>query len=271
MARRLALFLILWVGIADHPEAAEPAVYEAYAVRYGSLKGYPVAQLVQGAEAGLQLDIAMMVWVLKGPGRTILVDSGFYRPRYLEENPGLADYVRPDEAVARLGIKPGDVTDIIITHTHWDHLDGADLFPRATTWIQRAEYEHYTARPRPAEHLAALVRLHEAGRVRLVDGDAREILPGVKVYTGGKHTFESEYVGVITRAGTMVIASDNLYLYENLDKHVPIAATLDAAANLAAQDRMKQIASNPRLIIPGHDPEVFARFGKVAAGVVRLD
>ena len=69
----------------------------------------------------------------------------------------------------------------------------------------------------------------------------------------------------------MVIASDNVYLYENLDKHVPIAQTFDAKSNLAAQDRMKQLASSPRLIIPGHDPEVFVRFPKPGNGVARLE
>ena len=163
---------------------------------------------------------------------------------------------------------------------HSDHVDGADLFPKAQIWIQKEEYAHYaekTGRPdggRPGsepEYIRALVRLNTLGRVHLVDGDAREIIPGVTVYTGGKHTFASQYVGVNTKAGTVVIASDNVYTYENLEKHVPIAATLDAKSNLAAQDRMKKIASNPRLIIPSHDPEVFVRFPKPGNGVARLE
>ena len=115
------------------------------------------------------------------------------------------------------------------------------------------------------------MKLNTQGRVSLVDGDAKEILPGVTVYTGGRHTFASQYVGVNTRAGRMVIASDNVYLYENLDKHAPIAQTFDARSNLAAQDRMKQLATNPRLIIPGHDPSVFDRFPKPGNGVARLE
>jgi hypothetical protein len=75
---------------------------------------------------------------------------------------------------------------------------------------------------------------------------------------------------VKTRGGTIVLASDNMYLYENLDRRVPIAQTLDAASNLAAQDRMRTIASELRLIVPGHDPEVFTRFPRVADGVVRI-
>jgi glyoxylase-like metal-dependent hydrolase (beta-lactamase superfamily II) len=76
---------------------------------------------------------------------------------------------------------------------------------------------------------------------------------------------------VKTAHGTVVLASDNMYLYENLDKHVPIAATLDANSNLRAQDRMKTLATKPEWIVPGHDPAEFTRFTKVADGVVRID
>jgi glyoxylase-like metal-dependent hydrolase (beta-lactamase superfamily II) len=286
MPRRHTLALIIMVGIGASSSlaarASEPPLYEVYAVRYATLRDFPVSALVMGAEAGRKLDIAMMVWVLKGPdGRTVLVDAGFYRPRLFDEWKGrIADFSRPDKALEPLGIKPEQVTDVIVTHIHWDHADGVDLFPKAQVWIQKDEFTHYTRNVKSPggqdgdvapNHLAALVKLNDQGRLHLVDGDAREILPGIVVYTGGRHTFASQYVGVMTKAGRMVIASDNLYLYENLDKHVPIAQTLDAKSNLAAQDRMKQLAASPRLIIPGHDPAVFIRFPKPGHGVARLE
>ncbi len=273
-------FLILALaGPLAGAQAAETPVYEVYAVRYAKLVGFRVANLVQGADPGRKLDIAMTVWVLKGPdGRTVLVDAGFYRPPFV--GPNVAEYIRPDRALEPLGITPEQISDIVVTHMHWDHVDGVDLFPKARVWIQKDEYEHYTreARQPGGDHkeqvpgyLRAMMKLNDEGRVTLVDGDAREIIPGITVYTGGRHTFASQYAGVNTRAGRVVIASDNLYLYENLDKHVPIAQTFDARANLAAQDRMKQLAASPRLIIPGHDPEVFVRFPKPGNGVARLD
>ena len=275
---RSFLILVLAASLAE-AQVGEPPVYEVYAVRYAKLLGFGVANLVQGADRGRKLDIAMTVWVLKGSdGRTILVDAGCYRPPYVHGN--LTDYTRPDKALKPLGITPEQVTDVIVTHMHWDHADGADLFPKARVWIQSDEYDYYTreARQPLGDHrdtapgyVLAMIKLNSEGRVRMVGGDAKEIIPGVTVYTGGRHTFASQYVGVNTRAGRMVIASDNLYLYENLDKHVPIAQTFDARANLAAQDRMKQLAASPRLIIPGHDPEVFARFPKPGNGVARLD
>jgi glyoxylase-like metal-dependent hydrolase (beta-lactamase superfamily II) len=283
MARRLAMVLLIMAGVVGlggaGTRAGESPVYEVYAVRYATLPGFGVANLVQGADRGRKLDIAMCVWVLKGPGRrTVLVDAGFYRPPYV--NRDVADYTRPDKALKPLGIAPEQVTDVIVTHMHWDHADGVDLFPKARVWIQKEEYDYYTREARrpvgdrkePAEvYVQAMVKLHGEGRVNLVDGDAKEIIPGVTVYTGGRHTFASQYVGVNAEAGRLVIASDNLYLYENLDKHVPIAQTFDAEANLAAQDRMKRLAASPRLIIPGHDPEVFARFPKPGGGVARIE
>ncbi len=188
-----------------------------------------------------------------------------------------ADYMRPDSAVAMAGVNAADITDVVISHIHWDHFDGADLFPNARIWIQREEVEHHVdsaggVRDRTINRLDAtmLHELRRAGRLQLVNGDAQMILPGVRVYTGGKHTFASQYVGVRTAQGTVIIASDNAYLYENFEKRVPIAQTLDAASNLAAQDRMRTLASNARLIVPGHDPGVFRMFDAVNARVVRV-
>jgi glyoxylase-like metal-dependent hydrolase (beta-lactamase superfamily II) len=248
-----------------------------YAVRYGTLPAFPVRSLIAGADSARRLDIALMVWLLRAPGRTVLVDAGFHREKFVQRwKP--TDYVKPSDAVAGAGVRPEDVTDIVVTHVHWDHMDGLDLFPRARIWIQRAEYEHHVGADgralQPAvdrEDAEMLARLFTAGRVTLVDGDAREIMPGVTVYTGGKHTFASQYVGVRTRAGTAVIASDNAYLYENLARGLPIAQTLDAASNLAAQARMRTLATDPRLVVPGHDPEVFRRFPMVSARVARIE
>jgi len=116
-----------------------------------------------------------------------------------------------------------------------------------------------------------LFALHAAGRVTLVDGDAQSIAPGIAVYTGGKHTYASQYAGVQTRSGTVILASDNVYLHENLERHAAIAQTLDAASNLAAQERMTSLASALRLIVPGHDPAIFDRFPTLGPGVARID
>jgi glyoxylase-like metal-dependent hydrolase (beta-lactamase superfamily II) len=274
----LGLGLVVLLGVAVLSAAPQPKpTFTVSAVRFGTLT-YPVRNLIAGGEPGRTIDLAMMVWLLRGSdGRVVLVDAGFYRDRLVQRwKP--ADFQKPSDAVAAAGVPPEQVTDIIISHIHWDHMDGVDLFPRARVWVQREEYEYYVAddgTPKRSgiepEDAAMLARLRAEGRVTLVDGDAKELFPGVTVYTGGKHTFASQYVGVRSPAGTVIIASDNVYLYENLDRRVPIAQTLDAASNVAAQARMLSLVTSPRLIVPGHDPAVFTRFPLPGKGVARIE
>ena len=253
-------------------------IYEVYAIRYAVLPDFSVAGLVAGADGQRKIDIAMMVWLIRGGGRNVLVDTGFYRPQFFKSWK-VRDFVRPDDAVAHAGPRSQDITDVILSHAHWDHADGADLFPKAQIWIQKDEYRYYTSDAwQPGgkhggidpDDVQMLVGFNTAGRLHLVDGD-QEILPGIRVYTGGRHTYASQYVSVPTRSGTIVLASDNMYLYENLEKRAPIAQTFDAASNLKAQDRMKEIAGDPKRVVPGHDPAVMTRFLQVTPGVVRLD
>lgn len=257
--------------------------YEIYGVRFAGLEGFPMNALVLHADSTRKQELAFIVWALRPAGDTkhaILFDAGFYRDKFVTSwKP--TNFQKPSEAIAKIGLTPDEVTDIIISHIHWDHLDGADLFPRARVWIQKDEYDHYVdAEGHPksktidSADATMLARLNHAGRVKLIDGDGKEILPGITVYTGGRHTYASQYIGVKTQKGTVVLASDNAYTYENLNQHAPIAQTFspaDTIANVAAQDRMRHIASDPRLIVPGHDPEIFTRFPTPGSGVAKIE
>src|SRR5215475_10801606 len=274
----LALFLTAAVPQENAKAKARPT-YEVYALRYATIPDFPVAALVKGAESTRKLDIAMMVWLVRGNGHLVLVDSGFYREQFFKQWK-VKDFIKPSEVLTPLGIKPEDITDVIISHMHWDHADGIDLFPKARVWIQKDEYVYYTGEAWQSrkthggiepEDVMALVKLNLEGRVKLINGDDQETMIGVRCYTGGRHTYASQFVGVDTKGGVVVVASDNLYLYENLEKRAAIAQTLDADSNLKAQERMKSLASDARLIVPGHDPLVFTRFPKPGGGVAKIE
>jgi glyoxylase-like metal-dependent hydrolase (beta-lactamase superfamily II) len=271
-------FIALALSLVVRLPAQSPK-FEVYAVRFATIANFRVASLVADADPARRLDIAMMIWVLKGAGnRVAIVDSGFHRDQYFTQF-AVKDYIKPSDAIAPLGLRADQVTDLVISHMHWDHAGGIDLFPNARVWIQKDEYAYYTSDAWQARNthggidpddVVELVKRNIAGKVAFVKGDEAASFPGVTFNVGGKHTWASQYVTVRTENANIVLASDNMYLYENMDAHKPIAQTLDAASNLRAQDRMRTLASDPRLVVPGHDPAVFDRFPHVTDRIVQI-
>jgi hypothetical protein len=95
----------------------------------------------------------------------------------------------------------------------------------------------------------------------LVDGDNVEIFPGIRAYTGARHTYASQYLRVEGNP-PFVLASDNCYFYLNLSLHLPSATFSDAdhPANIAAQSRMIELAGSVNRVVPGHDALQFQKF-----------
>ena len=147
--------------------------------------------------------------------------------------------------------------------------------------MQKDEFEYYTGEAWQsrnthggidADDVLEMVKRNTMGRVTLVRGEDETAISGIGFHIGGEHTWQSQFVSVQTRAGsTVVLASDNVYLYENLDTHKAIAQTLDADSNLRTQDRMRSLASALKLVVPGHDPAVFDRFPHISDRIVKIE
>ena len=117
-----------------------------------------------------------------------------------------------------------------------------------------------------------LLSLNLQGSLVLVDGDDKEIMPGIKVYTGSRHSFNSQYVLVTTAGSHIVITSDNAKFYYNLEhlQSVPVGGTFDTAAYVKAMRRMTTLVTDTALVIPGHDALLFTRFPIVEKGIARI-
>jgi glyoxylase-like metal-dependent hydrolase (beta-lactamase superfamily II) len=271
-----AVFMVAAIAI---PSRAATPEYSIQAIRYATSPGVPLSELIVGLPADRKndkVDIAMVVWLIRGGGHTILFDSGFHRDTYKNEF-AMKDFLRPDEAVKLAGVQPEQVTDIVISHAHWDHMGGIDLFPKAQIWIQAEEYRYYTGDAwQPGGHhggidppdVQALLTANTEGRLHLVHGDNVELFPGIRAYTGSRHTFASQFLRVEGKP-TYVLASDNVYFYLNLSLHLASATFSDAdhAANIANQERMIKLAGSADRVLPGHDGLQFEKFptqGRVA-------
>jgi len=280
--KKLALLIPL-LSVLTLSTFAQAPDYEVYALRYASMRNRTATSVWSlNAPATDSVRIDFVIWLIKGSnGKNILVDAGFLNdvPEAREFEP--VNYIRPDSAVMKLGIKPGEISDIIFSHPHWDHIDGVGLFPNAHIWIQKDDYNYFIgALPQKPDanagynkrDITKMMELNKAGKVTLVDGDNKELMPGIRVYTGSRHTYNSQYVQVTTGADRIILASDNIWIYYSLEHMVPasVGGTLDPAGYVKAMHRMKTLVSDPKYIIPGHDARMFTLFPKVMDGVVRI-
>jgi len=280
--KNIILFVLIAL-IASIKSWAQPEKYEVYAVRFASSDtAWPVSMWVDKGPQKDSVNIDFMIWLIKGNGRNILVDAGFLNDIPDAKEFDVVKYVRPDSALLTTGLKAADITDIILSHPHWDHIDGIDLFPNAQLWMQQNDFFYFIgpAWQKGGAHggfnkreVHKLIDKNLAGKLSLVNGDNQEIIPGIKVFTGSKHTFESQYVLVETGKKKIILASDNIWVYYSLEHMLPASAggTFDPPGYVAAMRRMKTLASDPKYIIPGHDDAIFSKFRAVKPGVVKIE
>jgi glyoxylase-like metal-dependent hydrolase (beta-lactamase superfamily II) len=280
MKKNIVFVLILIGGFYSAWSQAE--IYKVYALRFAALAHpSPISDWVDKGPKTDSVNINFMVWLIRGNGKNILVDAGFLRGIPDGGDFPLASYTRPDSTLLKVGLKPEDITDIILSHPHWDHIDGIGLFPNAHIWIQKEDYNYFVGAAWQTggnnggfnkRDVKMLLDLNLAGKVTLVDGDDKELMPGIKVYTGSRHTFNSQYVLVQTGTNKVLLASDNIWVYYSLEHLMPPSpgGTWDPAGFVRSMQRMKTLVSDVKFIIPGHDARVFSRFPSVSDGVVEI-
>jgi glyoxylase-like metal-dependent hydrolase (beta-lactamase superfamily II) len=276
MIKKLIIAVILFlIGLPSICQNGD--VYQVFAVKFRDAWNIPAKEMIDGANPKDSVRGCNMVWLLKGEnGRNILVDAG-----YLDTSKTVdRNYVRPDIVLQRINVSPNDITDLIITHPHFDHIGGINLFPKAKVWIQKEDFDYFVGEswqekgnPMGFEKndVRNLIEINLQGRLKFVKGDNIEIIPGIRVFTGSKHTFENQYLLVNSKTDKVLIASDAIWFYYNLN-HLLAARTyvMDSKAYVEAMKRMKTLVTNPDLIIPGHDDLVFSRFPTVAEWIVKI-
>jgi glyoxylase-like metal-dependent hydrolase (beta-lactamase superfamily II) len=255
------------------------SIWEVHAIKYADRNARTRADSFifdDNHDAPHAMDYYM--WLLRDGTRNILVDTGYDNDEAAARDRPIR--LDPVAALAPLGLTPEDITEVIVTHLHYDHAGGLHLFPNATLHLQEAEMAfatgpcmcHDTLRmPYTADHVCEAIKRLYSGKVRFYAGDA-EVAEGVTVHCIGGHSRGLQAVRVMTQSGWMVLASDAAHFYENLFDRKPFPIVVDLQNMLEGFERLTELASAPQLIIPGHDPLVRDYFPVCAAPHIhRLD
>ena len=269
--------------------SSAPDIYEVFIIEYARSKDQPVASLLLGVYDQGNVDLPFSFVLAKNDQRVVLVDTGFMRAgsgEAMAEKFAIADWVSPLRLLATLGVTPEQVTDIVLTHAHYDHMGSIEKFPHAHIYLQKRELLQWVevmALPKQFGFLTAALDpddIHEllfaasAHRVTLLEGDQHNVLPGIHVVLGAdSHTFGSQYVRINTRErGEVIVAGDCAYSYANftgLDgsgTYIPLGFGVGSHyESLKVIDRMMQdVGGDLGRVIVLHDFERWTRFSEVA-------
>ena len=214
--------------------------------------------------------MAYFFWVLEGGGRVLLVDSGFDPD--VGRRRGRTPLIGQRDALEGIGVDPAAVEVVIVTHMHYDHIGGLDLFPQAELIVPQPELEFWTSpmarRRQFAAHVeeAEIAYVRDAvaeGRVRETQG-GEEVAPGVRLIAVGGHSPGQQMVVVETASGPLLITSDAVHFYEELELDRPFGVCADLEAMYRAYDVVRRLeAERGVAVVPSHDPLVLERYAAV--------
>lgn len=260
-------------------ESGKP-VYQIHALQYATLPAFPKSLIVYGVGFDEMIEnFPFYFWVVEGNGKKICVDCGYAADGWAEENFGMINYQSPKEVLAKINLTPEEITDVIITHIHWDHAGNIPAFPNAKVWIQSdelefaagqgTEYKIASEHIRP-KHVKDLLDAKKAGHLNIVNGD-QTIFPGIDAYKLPEaHTHSAQFLVVNTPSRPVVLASDIIYLYENLETETPNGIGLSLIGMEAGIKMVKKYSDDLDYIIPGHDRLVLEKFERVADGAAKI-
>ena len=185
-----------------------------------------------GAENKLR-PIVFRVYLIRAENRLILVDAG------CETMPGfvMTDFIGPVKALNNIGISPDEITDLIITHAHHDHIECAKYFKNAALYIQKDEYE------------AGKGYLTENLNIRTFEEEI-QICDGIKAVKIGGHSKGSSIVEITDSDNKYIIAGDECYMRDCLANQIPTGSSYNPEKS---RDFVKKYGNGEYTVLLCHD------------------
>lgn len=227
---------------------------------------------IHPADNANRIKLATRILIIKGNNRIILVDSGvgikantIFKDRYAvnQANGGLVENLK------KIGIKKEEVTDVILSHLHFDHAGGLTYyedsktisltFPNATHYAQRSQYE-WGLNPPIREKASFMqddfVPIEKSKKLKLLDGSG-ELFPGIVIMVSDGHTKGMQLTKVTSSNGTIVHCADLIPLHSHI--RLSFSMAYDVAPLVQVEEKKKlleQASANDWILFFEHDPLV---------------
>jgi len=257
--------------------------YEIHAVNMGSisLDGGPLFGLVPKtiwnefypADDQNRISVALRSLLIKGNGKTILLDAGIGNKFDEKERSiyNIPDDFRPlREILSDYEVSPDDVTDFIFTHLHFDHAGGATIrnqkdckptFPNAVYYVQQSQWEmsiNPGIRYRASYHEEDYIPIKDAGQIKLLCGDV-ELYPGIEILVSDGHTPGLQMLKVSDGSTTLFFCSDAVPLASHLRLNYGMGFDINPVMLISEKEKfLKKAYDEEWIICFQHDPYIEA-------------
>ncbi len=162
------------------------------------------AMILRGGDRGRAVPIDFILYLIEVGERKLLVDAGCVTMPGFE----MQDFIGPIAALRDVGIKPEEITDVLITHAHHDHIECVGAYPNATVTIQIDEWE------KGKRYFSEQSAVH-------IFVDSIEIMEGIKMQRIGGHSVGSSVVHIRDGAYEYVIVGDECYKSVCVERGIP--------------------------------------------------
>lgn len=256
--------------------------FEIIALKYAHLGDrHPGENFILADPHEFASDLDYFVWVLRRGEETYLIDTGFAQEAATRRKRNLLR--NPAAALPLIGLSAERITNVILTHLHYDHAGNLDRFPNARFHLQDLDMRYATGRcmchatlraPFDLQDILKMVEHVFQDRAAFHDGDT-EIAPGLTLHRVGGHSAGLQVARVWTKRGWVVVASDASHLYAHFQNRRCFPVLYSVAEMLEGYNTLYKLADSEDHIVPGHDPMVmklYPAISKELEGIaVRLD
>lgn len=279
--------------------------YSIWVLEYSFVTNYHKSGVLYGAHNQGYVKLPYCYALIKGNGRTAMVDVGYNDKDYgkvLADRFAVTNWRSPEVVLGGIGLKPQDVDTVFVTHAHFDHFGNVEDFPNATFYIQEREIAKWAWAMSLPDRMRWMMTAVDPGdivrgldlarqrRLVTIDGSKLDVLPGIDLHAAfDSHTFGSMWVTVRNDRQTQssdswVLAGDLVYVFDNIEGpgaavdvsdpiYVPVGLATGSQTNLvlATEEMMKQVGYESRRVIPIHEERLRDRFpSRITADGLRI-